>query len=468
MKKIPALLIVPLLLLCIACDGTTKKKVVDDDTTGGDTIVETDGDAAVTDADLAATCGNGSIDLGEPCDGDTKNCTAIDPVKFTGGKAKCKTDCSGYDTITCDENPAICGNGIVESPEKCDGTIDNCIDIDPLVFVAGKARCKTDCTGWDTETCESSGDYCGDGEKSDTEFCDGDAKACTDLNPLLYESGTAPCNASCSGYDTTACVVIQSECKDGVVEGIEICDGGPDGKAGLRDCVEIDPFLYSGGKAYCLDDCTGYDTVTCEENTSGTLFSDQFENGSAKWLIEKDWAVGIPSYTNGEENITAAYSGLNVLATNLTGPYALATQGLPYTQAAIIAKPISVPSGKTTTLMFRAYAYTEYYTSTSDPTQNKWYDGLIVEVYDESEKLGEADLSSNSAALLGEFSIPSGGGYVVKNGIRGHSVANTYSLFTADLSAYAGKAVTISFLFVSDYITSHYGVAIDDVSITTQ
>ncbi len=457
-------------LLLAACEGNTVKTVKDNDTAGDDTTVVGDDDTAGSDfapvdADFAESCGDGAINNGEPCDGNMVNCTAIDPVKYTGGKAKCNETCTGYDTITCDENPSVCGNGIVESPELCDGTIDNCVDIDPFIFAAGKARCKEDCSGWDTETCESTGDYCGDGMKSETEFCDGDAKACTDINPGLYESGNAPCNQWCSGYDTTSCVVIQSVCGDGTVEGTEVCEEGT-----LEDCVDIDPFSYSGGKAYCLDDCSGYDIVTCEENSSGTLFYDSFENGESKWLLEKDWQIGSPNYTvSVTESITGAYSGANVLATNLTGPYTLAgAQGSGYTEAAIIANSITIPTGKTTTLMFRAYVYTEYYTSTSDPTQNAWYDGMIVELYEDGTKLDDPMLESNVASLVDVFKVPSAGGYVSKTGIRGHSAADTYALFSADLSAYAGKTVSISFLFISDYMGNNFGIAMDDVTITAE
>jgi hypothetical protein len=169
------------------------------------------------------------------------------------------------------------------------------------------------------------------------------------------------------------------------------------------------------------------------------------------------------------ESITAAYSGQNVLATNLTGPYTLAgAQGTSYTEAAIIADPITIPTGKTTTLMFRAYVYTEYYVSTSDPTQNAWYDGMIVELYEDTIKLGEAALESNDAALVDIFKVPSVGGYVPMTGIRGHSAADTYALFTADLSSYAGKTVSLSFLFISDYMGNNFGIAMDEVSITAQ
>ncbi len=443
------------MLLLITCGGNTVKSKPDMDSTGND--------EAVTDVDFAATCGNGTIDTGEPCDGDTVQCTTIDPVKFTGGKAKCKPDCSGYDTVTCDENPAVCGNGVVEGNETCDGTIDPCIEINPGLFVGGKARCKTDCTGWETETCDTAGDYCGDKVKSGTEFCDGDSKPCVEINPVWYAGGEAPCNDTCTGYDTNPCILVQSECGDGVVEGMEVCE-----KETLKNCTEIDPLLYRGGKAYCLDDCSGYDTATCEENTTGTLFSDQFENGGAKWILEKDWEIGQPSYTNGNDTITTAYSGHNVLATKLTGPYSLSLQGFPYPETAIIATPITIPSGKTTILSFRAYVYTEYYVSSSDPSQNKWYDGMVVEVYEGETKLGEVVLDSENPALLGDFSIPSGGGYIAKNGVRGHSTANTYSLFIGDLTPYAGKTVTVSFLFISDYLGNYYGVAMDDVSITAQ
>lgn len=52
------------------------------------------------DTDSSMTCGNGTADNGEACDGDAKDCMEIN-AKYIGGLAPCKEDCSGYDTSAC-------------------------------------------------------------------------------------------------------------------------------------------------------------------------------------------------------------------------------------------------------------------------------------------------------------------------------------------------------------------------------
>ena len=166
---------------------------------------ETENDSDSTDA----VCGNEIVESGEECDGNVKLCTEIDDTLYSGGKAKCKDDCSGFSTLTCDEVPYECGDDKVEGPEICDGGVEDCVNIDPLLYSSGKAKCNDECNGYELETFEE----------------------------------------------------IFHECGNNTVEGPEVCDGN------LKDCVEISSSLYSGGKALCNDECTGWDTVTCEENT---------------------------------------------------------------------------------------------------------------------------------------------------------------------------------------------------------
>lgn len=54
--------------------------------------------------------------------------------------------------------------------------------------------------------------------------------------------------------------VVEPVCGNGELETGEVCEKGD-----LTDCTEIDPEKYSGGKAFCLDDCLGYNTITCSE-----------------------------------------------------------------------------------------------------------------------------------------------------------------------------------------------------------
>ncbi|HOW52749.1 MAG TPA: hypothetical protein PLV42_11990 [bacterium] len=115
-----------------------------------------DDDTVSPDEDIVPpTCGNGDVDSGEVCDENLIDCIDIDDKLYSGGKATCQDTCLGWDTITCDEIPHTCGNGIVEGPEICDTQLlTNCVEIDPMKYSAGKAYCLEDCSGYDTATCE--------------------------------------------------------------------------------------------------------------------------------------------------------------------------------------------------------------------------------------------------------------------------------------------------------------------------
>ena len=63
-----------------------------------------------------------------------------------------------------DDDP-VCGNGIIEEGEICDGGSKSCIEIDSSEFIWGIAECKEDCSGWEISTCEA-----------ETIVCDGDYK----------------------------------------------------------------------------------------------------------------------------------------------------------------------------------------------------------------------------------------------------------------------------------------------------
>lgn len=67
-------------------------------------------------------CGDGYVDPGEECDGDTGGFECTD-FGFGGGWLRCNNRCE-LDTVGCDS----CGNDIVESPEQCDGSTvgDDC------------------------------------------------------------------------------------------------------------------------------------------------------------------------------------------------------------------------------------------------------------------------------------------------------------------------------------------------------
>lgn len=64
---------------------------------------------------------------------------------------------------------------------------------------------------------------------------------------------------------------VSETCGNSTIEWPEVCDGG------TKDCVEIDNFKYSSGKAGCASDCSGWDTSTCVE-----INPDACENGERR------------------------------------------------------------------------------------------------------------------------------------------------------------------------------------------
>ena len=52
--------------------------------------------------------------------------------------------------------PALCGNGIVEGDEVCDGAPIDCAELDPN-YVSGTATCNSTCDDYNTNNCSDDG-----------------------------------------------------------------------------------------------------------------------------------------------------------------------------------------------------------------------------------------------------------------------------------------------------------------------
>ncbi|MBX4196047.1 hypothetical protein KW805_00460 [Candidatus Pacearchaeota archaeon] len=94
-----------------------------------------------------SVCGNGVREGNEVCDGGSQSCTTTGGYS---GTQTCKSDCTGYNSCTTTQR---CGDGVVNGPEVCDysGTI-SCTGIDQgtgLSFTGTKAclscTSETDC-----------------------------------------------------------------------------------------------------------------------------------------------------------------------------------------------------------------------------------------------------------------------------------------------------------------------------------
>ena len=98
-------------------------------------------------------CGNGVVETGESCDGTNLNGASCTSQGFGGGTLSCNSSC-GFDTSAC--TPVVkCGNGVIDSGEKCDGANLGGATCSSLGFSGGTLSCNSSCA-LDTSACTSS------------------------------------------------------------------------------------------------------------------------------------------------------------------------------------------------------------------------------------------------------------------------------------------------------------------------
>lgn len=145
--------------------------------------------------DAGARCGDGNRDAGELCDGDDLGGQSCAGLGFDGGELGCNDSCDGYDFEACESDTPVdpvCGNGVREPGELCDGAdvgVASCADFG---YDAGELRCSSDCGGYSFAGCTREacvpecgarecgldpvcGESCGSCE-TDLEFCDSDGR----------------------------------------------------------------------------------------------------------------------------------------------------------------------------------------------------------------------------------------------------------------------------------------------------
>ncbi len=192
-------------------------------------------------------CGNGIKEDGEECDGEDLDGESCESMGFEDGNLSCSDDCT-FDVGECTGEGPECGNGILEYGEECDGEDLDGESCESMGFEDGDLHCSDSCT-FDTSECTGETVLCGDGIIDEGEDCDGDNLGEENCRTQGFDGGTLTCDDTCS-FDTTGCVdcgdltYCDNECVDmnsnmdhcgecsNPCDGDQVCTGG--------FCVDLD------------------------------------------------------------------------------------------------------------------------------------------------------------------------------------------------------------------------------------
>ncbi len=179
-------------------------------------------------------CGNGVLEDGESCDGSALGDESCESLGHAPGRLRCSPACE-LDVTACGVADG-CGNGLREPTEACDGTDLAGQSCTSLGLGTGELRCSAECT-LDPSGCVPLPAHCGNGALDPDEICDGDQSRVPDCQHQGFDGGALGCTADCQ-LDLSGCHV----CGNGTREATEICDDqnnvGGDGCS--ADCLSLE------------------------------------------------------------------------------------------------------------------------------------------------------------------------------------------------------------------------------------
>jgi hypothetical protein len=258
-------------------------------------------------------CGDGVVEVPELCDVDCPNgCDDKDPCTrdtMSGSAVLCNAQCTfeaitaaqsgdqccpvGADATSDNDCKSMCGNGVVEPSELCDGDCpDRCDDLDECTaskLVGSAAGCNAECIsepitlpvrndgccppGANADIDNDCTPECGNRVIEPGEICDGNCPtACPSADACnigMIVGSTATCNAVCtntpilSARSGDGCCPFRANantdsdciqrCGNGVIEGSEICEG--DCPTSCTDPDVCTDAVLQGSPSNCTSKC---------------------------------------------------------------------------------------------------------------------------------------------------------------------------------------------------------------------
>ena len=199
----------------------------------------------------SAICGNGILEAGEQCDGSNLNNKTCTSQGFAGGVLACSNTCT-LNTSSCSK----CGNGVIDAGEQCDGSNLNSQTCTTQGFTGGSLVCSNICT-LNASNCTTN--LCGNGVVDPGEQCDGsnlNSQTCTSQG---FTAGSLVCSNVCT-LNTSNCTT--NLCGNGVVDPGEQCDSS---NMNNQTCTTQG---FTAGTLTCSNTCT-LNASNCTTNKCG-------------------------------------------------------------------------------------------------------------------------------------------------------------------------------------------------------
>jgi hypothetical protein len=180
----------------------------------------------------APLCGNGVLNAGEQCDGINLGGATCGSRGFAGGTLSCSATCT-YNTTQC----TMCGNNVINAGEVCDGTALGGQTCTQQGCTGGGAlACNSTCTAFNKTGCLSCPQCNGNGICDNGEDCNGCPSDCIKGTTTGAVCGNGKCEAG-NGEDCLSCP--------------SDCNGSQGGKPNNR---------------YCCGDGSGAGPIPCSDS----------------------------------------------------------------------------------------------------------------------------------------------------------------------------------------------------------
>lgn len=188
-------------------------------------------------SDPMFVCGDGVLDPNEECDGSELDAQTCDGFGFDGGTLLCSPECA-YDTSMCDA-AAVCGDGLLDvDTEECDcgngqctaaqlGNV-NCMALPSpkgTPYSGGPLSCNPQTCTLNQQGCT----YCGDGIRNGNEPCEAGDLGGQSCASQGFDAGNLACTPDCA-FNNSGCKTFV--CGDGT------CDAGEDSCSCFQDCPD--------------------------------------------------------------------------------------------------------------------------------------------------------------------------------------------------------------------------------------